>query len=65
MDLWVHLALFVLLAIPIVVLGAFYSELDDKAALASIPRKMAVFLFSCGLLTAVMLFCEHTFASVN
>jgi len=65
MDLWLHLALFVLLTIPIVVLGAFYSEQEDKAALASIPRRLGVFLLSCGLLTAVMLFCEHTFASVN
>ncbi len=65
MDLWVHIALFILLAVPIVVLGAFYNEQDDRAALASLPRRLGVFVFSCALLTAVMLFCEHTFAAVS
>ena len=65
MQIGFHLALFLMLAIPIVVLGAFYGELDDRAALAAIPKRLGVFVFSCALLTAVMLFCEHTFAAVS
>ena len=65
MQIGIHLGLFLLLAIPIVVLGAFYSEQNDRAAFAAVPKRLAVFVISCALLTIVMLFCEHTFASVS
>lgn len=65
MEIWVHLGLFAMLAVAIVVMSAFYAEMEDRPALASVPRRFFVFLVSCGLLAAVMLFCEHTFASVR
>ena len=65
MELGIHLALFALLSVCIVVMGAFYSEAGDREALASVPRRLLVFFVSCALLAAVMLFCELTFASVS
>jgi hypothetical protein len=65
MELAVHLALFVLLSVCIVVMSAFYAEAEDKKALATVPHRLLVFFVSCALLAAVMLFCEHTFASVS
>ncbi len=65
MEIWVHLALFMVLAAAIVVMSAFYAEVEDRTALASVPRRLVVFVGSCALLAAVMLFCEHTFASVH
>jgi hypothetical protein len=64
MELGVHLALFVILSVSIVVMGAFYAEPDDRKALATVPRRLLVFFVSCLLLAAVMLFCEYTFAAV-
>ena len=48
-------------------IGDFELEMlaDDRAALASLPRRLIVFYASCGLLALVMLFCEHTFASAS
>ena len=65
MQIGFHIALFFMLAIPIVVLGAFYADQDDRAAFAAVPKRLAVFVLSCALLTVVMLFCEHTFAAVS
>lgn len=64
MEIWVHLGLFALLSLAIVVLSAFYAEPDDGAAFAGLPRRLGVFFVSCGLVAAVMLFFEHTFAAV-
>jgi len=63
-DLPVHLALFLVIAIPIVVLGAFYSEADDARALRSIPRRLLMFVIGCCVVVGVMLICEHTFAAI-
>lgn len=59
-----HVALFCLLSAVIVVMGAFYSERDDRRALRSVPRRLAVFLLSCAAVAIVMLIVESTFASV-
>jgi hypothetical protein len=64
-DLLVHLVLFVGISIAIVTLGAFYSEPDDAKALRSLPRRLAAFVIGCAVLAAVMLICEHTFASLG
>lgn len=64
-DLGTHIALFAVVSFVIVTIGAFYSEQDDKAAFQSLPRRYAMFVFGCAVLTAVMLVCEHTLASVS
>lgn len=60
-----HLLLFGLIAVVIVTIGAFYTARDDRAAFASVPRRLATFVVGCAILAAVMLVCEHVFASVN
>lgn len=64
-DLLVHLGLFVVIAVAIVTLGAFYSEPDDAKALRGLARRLAAFVIGCAILAAVMLVCEHTFASLS
>ena len=64
-DLGVHLLLFLAISAAIVVLGAFYSEADDARALRSLPKRMLHFLVGCAIVVAVMLICEHTFASIH
>ena len=63
-GLLVHVGLFVVLSVAIVVMGALYAEPDDQKALASVPRRLGVFLISCAAVACVMLLLEHTFASV-
>lgn len=63
-SLLLHLVLFVGASVPIVVLGAFFSEPDDARAFASLPRRGATFLAGCTILAVVMLICEHTFAAL-
>ena len=46
-------------------MGSFYAEADDGKALRAFPRRLAVFLAGCLVLTAVVLVCEHTFASLG
>ena len=60
-----HLLFFLALAVPIVVLGAFYTESRDGPALRSIPRRYAVFVLACAAVAAIMLVFEHLFASVR
>jgi hypothetical protein len=60
-----HLFFFTVLAAVIVVMGSFYSEPEDGPALRSVPRRLAVFLVSCAGVAAVVLVCEHVFASVT
>jgi hypothetical protein len=62
-SLWVHALLFLLLSVPIVVLGAFYSEPEDGAALRSIPRRYGVFVAACAGVALVMLVLEALFVS--
>jgi hypothetical protein len=64
-DPVVHVALFLAIALAIVALGVFYGEPDDRRALASLPRRYAVFLFGCGVLVAVMLVCERVFVALD
>lgn len=64
-DLLVHLVLFLAISLAIVTLGAFYAEPDDAKALRSLPRRLAAFVIGCGILAAVVLVCEHTFASLG
>jgi hypothetical protein len=63
-DIWTHLALFLALSAVIVLMSAFFSESSDRAALKSFPRRLFVFIVGCGILTGVLLFFEHTLASV-
>ena len=65
MDLLVHIALFVVVSIAIVIMSAFYAERDDALALASVPRRLGIFLGSCAVVALVMLACESFFASVG
>ena len=47
----------------IVVLGAFYSEREDVAALRSLPKRFTVFLLGCAALAVAMLVLEAVFVS--
>jgi len=62
-PLWLHALLFLLLSVPIVVLGAFYSEPEDGAAFRSIPRRYGVFVAACAGVAVVMLLLELMFVS--
>lgn len=63
MSLGAHIAFFLLLSFAIVVMSAFYSEVEDAPALRSIPRRYGVFVGACAAVAAVMLVLEHLFAS--
>lgn len=64
-DLPVHLALFAVISLAIVTVAAMYAQPSDRQALASVPRRFAVFVIGCAILAAVMLAAEHLFASVS
>lgn len=64
-DIGLHGLLFLVVAFAIVLMSAFFSEADDRRALASFPRRMLVFAVGCGILSAILLLLEHTFASVD
>jgi hypothetical protein len=59
-----HLVFFLLLSVPVVVIGAFYSEPEDGPALRSVPKRYLVFVGACGLVAALMLAAEQLFATV-
>lgn len=63
MNLVLHVGLFLLLSFVIVVLSAFYSEVEDGPALRSVPRRFAVFVGACAGVAAVMLVLEALFTS--
>lgn len=63
-DLGMHLTLFVLISAAIVLMSAFFSESTDGPALRALPKRLVVFIAGCGVLTAIMLLFEHTFAAV-
>lgn len=65
MNLAFHLAFFLLLALAIVVLSAFYSEAEDGPALRSVPRRFAVFVGACAAVAVVMLVLETLFTSAG
>lgn len=64
-GLVVHVLLFLALCVPIVVMGAFYSERDDRRAFALVPRRLLVFVGSCALVAAVMLALEMLFVPIG
>ncbi|MFT5290345.1 MAG: hypothetical protein ACI82F_002419 [Planctomycetota bacterium] len=59
-----HVGLFLILALVIVVCGAFYAEPDDSIALRSLPRRYMVFVLSCAVVAGLMLLAETFFAGV-
>ncbi len=64
-GLGVHVLLFLAVSVAIVVMSAFYADARDGAALRGVPRRLSVFLVSCGIVAVVMLVCEALFASVD
>lgn len=50
-----HVLLFLLTALVIVVMSAFYAEADDSAALASVPRRYLRFVGACAVLVLALL----------
>ena len=56
-----HIAFFLALSLAIVVMSAFYSEVEDGPALRSIPRRYVVFVGACAAVAAVMLVLEALF----
>jgi len=64
-DLGVHAVLFLLLSAVIVLMGTFYAEPEDGAALRAYPKRLLYFLLGCGALAGLMLLAEHTLASVT
>jgi len=60
-----HLGFFLLLALVIVTLSAFYSEPEDGPALRSLPRRYGVFVGACALVAAVMLVLAQLFVDVS
>ena len=61
----VHGVFFLALSVPIVVMGAFYSEYEDGPALRSIPRRYGVFVGACALVAVAMLVLASLFTSVG
>ena len=65
MNLAAHVGFFLLLSLAIVILSAFYSEVEDGPALRSVPKRYGVFVAACALVALVMLVLEHFFASAR
>jgi hypothetical protein len=63
-DLALHVALFLVVSFAIVLLGSFYADAHDRAALGALPRRLATFLLGCAVLSAILLACEFLFARV-
>ena len=64
-DLFNHLLLFAAISIVIVLMSAFFSDLEDGPALKSFPKRFLFFIVGCGILTGLMLIAESTLASVH
>lgn len=62
-GLFEHVFFFLLLSVPIVVLGAFYSESEDGPALRSVPRRYLVFVGACAVVALGMLALGALFVS--
>ena len=63
MNLAYHVGFFLLLSFVIVVLSAFYAEVEDGPALRSVPKRFAVFVGACAAVAVVMLVLETVFTS--
>ena len=61
MDLVEHTLFFLALSVPIVVLGAFYTEPDDAQAFRILPRRYLTFVGASALVAAVMLLLAALF----
>lgn len=59
-----HVGFFLLLALVIVTMSAFYSEPEDGPALRSLPRRYGVFVGACALVAVVMLVLARLFVHV-
>lgn len=57
--------LFLGAALPIVVIGSFVANADDETAFKQLPRRLGVFVVSCGVLLGLVLLAENTLASVG
>lgn len=64
MRLAEHVFFFLVLALVIVVMGAFFTEPEDGPALRSLPRRYGVFVGACALVAGVMLVFERLFLSL-
>ena len=58
-----HVFFFLFLAVPIVVLGSFYSDPEDGPAFRSLPRRYLVFVGACAVVALVMLGLGALFVS--
>ncbi|MEZ6003471.1 MAG: hypothetical protein R3F17_12775 [Planctomycetota bacterium] len=65
MNLLVHGGLFLLASAIIVLISCFFAESDDRRAFRIYPKRLLRFLGGCGLVVAIMLVIEHTFASIH
>ena len=65
MPIVTHTLLFTALSAAIVVMASFYRDPDDAVAFRAMPRRLAVFLVSCGAVAVIMLLAEHLLASVD
>lgn len=64
-DLVAHIFFFLVASVPIVVMGAFYTEVRDAPALRSVPRRYAIFVLSCAAVAGLMLVAASLFASLD
>lgn len=64
-DLPFHLFLFVIAGSVIVIISTLFSETEDAAALATLPRRLLYFFAGCSAVAVVMLILEHTLASIH
>lgn len=64
-DIWFHMGLFLAASTIIVMVSCMFTEADDGEALRSFPRRWITFISGCGLVAALMLVAEHTFASIH
>lgn len=60
-----HVVLFLAVVVVIVTVHGFFFTTDDGKALGTLPRRLAKFLFWCGIVAGLMLVAEHTVASVS
>ncbi len=61
-DIGFHLLLFFFASAVVVVIGTFFSETDDRRAVAILPRRLFRFFLGSLLVLGIMLICEHTWA---
>jgi hypothetical protein len=64
-NLAAHVGFFLLLSFAIVVMSAFYTEVEDAPALRSVPRRYAVFVGACTVVAVIMLVFERLFATAS